>query len=281
MKKLINLIKRIIYYYNVKQIPLASAGLCYYMMMTVFPLIICLYTLLGKNYEQILRILDFAEDFMSPDAMDTIRSFFNYVASNHSMAMAVAALIVLVTSASAGVRSMQATIGRMQGGARYKGITGFLFSIAFSVVFLAALWFAILVMFSSQELLRLSSRWLPFLDISENWHEIKYFLLAFIMFLLLWGIYRISRKHGTRYPTWPGAVLATLGIVGMSLVFSAFIAVSARYSLVYGSLASVILLMYWFYLICQVIYIGAAMNVSLRDLRKRKGGEMEKAYYEN
>ena len=191
------------------------------------------------------------------------------------MAMAVAGLTVMLTSASAAVRSMQVTIGRMQGGLRYTGITGFLFSVLYSVVFLAATWFAILVMFSSRKILNLIRQWLPLIEVDAgwvdvNWHEIKYLLLALIMFLLLWGIYRFARKKGVRYYTWPGAIFATFGIVGMSLIFSGFIAVSARYSLVYGSLASVILLMYWIYLICQVIYIGAAFNVSLRDLRRAR-----------
>ena len=281
MKKLIYLIKRVIHYYNVKQIPLASAALCYYMMMTVFPLIICLYTLLGQNYDQALRILEFAEDFLSSDTLDTIRSFLAYVEDNHSLAMAIAGLTVMITSASAAVRSMLVTIGRMQGGLRYTGITGFVFSVLYSVVFLAATWFAIIVMFSSRNILNLIRRWLPIVEVDVNWHEVKYWMLAIIMFLILWGMYRFSREKGNRYFTWPGAIFATFGIVGMSLIFSGFIAVSARYSLVYGSLASVILLMYWIYLICQVIYIGAAINVSLRDLRKMSARQRERKENEN
>ena len=49
----------------------------------------------------------------------------------------------------------------------------------------------------------------------------------------------------------------------MTLVFSNFIGVSTRYPLVYGSLASVILLMFWLFLICQIIYLGAALNIVL------------------
>ena len=281
VKKLIYLIKRVIHYYNVKQIPLASAALCYYMMMTVFPLIICLYTLLGQNYDQALRILEFAEDFLSSDTLDTVRSFLAYVEDNHSLAMAIAGLTVMITSASAAVRSMLVTIGRMQGGLRYTGITGFVFSVLYSVVFLAATWFAIIVMFSSRNILNLIRRWLPIVEVDVNWHEVKYWMLAIIMFLILWGMYRFSREKGNRYFTWPGAIFATFGIVGMSLIFSGFIAVSARYSLVYGSLASVILLMYWIYLICQVIYIGAAINVSLRDLRKMSARQRERKENEN
>ena len=38
------------------------------------------------------------------------------------------------------------------------------------------------------------------------------------------------------------------------------------YNLVYGSMASVILLMYWMYLECQNIYLGAAFNLAISDL---------------
>ena len=267
-KRFFALIGQIFHYYNDKQIPLASAALCYYMTMTAFPLIICLYTLLGNNYARAVSILTFAEGVLSADAVQTIRSFLAYVEKNHSMGMFVAGITVLLTSASAGVRSMEVTIGRMQGGQRYPGIGGLLFSLVFAIVFLAATWFAILAMFTSRDLLNIVNQKLPFIDISGSWLWIKYLLLGGIMFLILWGIYRVSRMRSNRYPTWPGAILATLGIVGMSLLFSMFIAASTRYSLVYGSLASIILLMIWMFFSCQVIYIGAAFNISLRDLKQ-------------
>ena len=59
----------------------------------------------------------------------------------------------------------------------------------------------------------------------------------------------------------------------MSGIFSAFIAVSTRYPLVYGSLASIILLMFWLFLCCQIIYTGAALNDAIfqeRQMRENK-----------
>ena len=270
MNQTLKALKQMFRYYNDKQIPLASAALCYYMMMTVFPLIICLYTLLGKNYDRAVSVLRFAEGFLSHDTIQDIDAFLAYVARNHSSAMFYAGITVLLTSASAGIRSMQVTIGRMQGGQRYPGLGGFLFSLVFSVVFLAAIWFAIMVMFTSRDLLSLLNEKLPFVDISGGWGWMKYLLLAGILFLILWGIYRISRKKELCYSTWPGAIFATLGTVGMSRLFSVIISASARYSLVYGSLASVILLMLWMFFSCQIIYIGAAFNLSLRYLKKRE-----------
>ena len=163
---------------------------------------------------------------------------------------------------------MHVTIGRMQGGQRFGGIPEFILSMFFSVVFLAAMWFAIIVVFTSRDLIAMLNEVLPFIDISGSWQTIKYLLLAGIMFLIIWGIYITSRNRGDHYVTWPGAVLGTVGLVVMTQIFSGFIAVSAKYSLVYGSMASVILLMLWMYFSCQVIYIGAAFNIALRDRRR-------------
>lgn len=270
MKKLFDLIRRIVELYTNKQIPLASAALCYYMTMTFFPLIICLYTLLGHNYEQATAILNFGEQFLSPGTLKTVRSFLTYVENNHSTGMLYAGALLMLTSASAAVRSMQVTIGRMQGGRRFIGVIGILFSLVFSVVFLVAIYFAILVIFTGREMLARLNALIPFLDIGVSWTWIRYLLLSGLMFLIFWGIYRVSRAKGAAYSTWAGALLSTVGSVVMSMIFSRFIAVSSRYSVVYGSLASVILLMYWLFLFCQILYIGAAFNLALHEVRKEK-----------
>ena len=267
MKRIYSILKRIVYYYNAKQIPVASAALSYYMIMTFFPLIICLYTLLGNSYSRALSIMNFAENVLSADMVRTIRLFLNYVARNHSPAMFVAGIMILLTTASAAVRSVEATLGRMQGGQRYAGLKGILISLVYAVVFLITIWFAILVMFTSRDLLRIINEKIPFLDISAGWQGIKYLLLGGMLFLLLWGMFAFSQKERGSYLTWPGALVGALAMLGVSFVFSVFIAASARYSLVYGSLASVILLMLWMFFSSQAMYIGAAFNLALRDLR--------------
>lgn len=236
------------------------------MTMTFFPLIICLYSLLGKNYLQVMEALKFVSQFISADTTSMLRSFLGHVARDGSNAMFVAGLTVLLTSASAGVRSMQSTIGELQGGVRYQGLAGFLFSLVFSAVFVAAIYFSILVLFTGRDFIEKLNGWLPFIDIGGSWQWIRFLLLAGTIFVIDWAVYAVSKRRTDRYRSFPGAVLTTVGMVIMSSVFSAFIAVSTRYSLVYGSIASLILLMFWLYLCCQIIYLGAALNIAVRDV---------------
>ncbi len=251
--------------YSRSRIPRSSAALSYYLTMTFFPLIICLYTLLGSNYSRAVELLDLAENFLTGNTVRVVEDFLDYVASSNSPAMLVAGLAVLVTSSSAAVRTLQSTIGEMQGGQRFEGIMYFMFSIIFSLLFLAAMYFAVLVMLTGQEILELLNGILFFIDISGSWSWLRFLLLAAILFFIFWGVYRVSQRRQDHYKTYPGAMLATGATVVMSFVFSVFIGASAKYPLVYGSLASLILLMFWLHLCCQIIYIGAAFNIILRD----------------
>ena len=253
LKKTTRVLREIAGLYSEKQIPRAAAALSYYLTMTVFPLVICLYTLLGNNYVRAFQVLDFVEQFLSAETTRLIKTFLDYVARNHSSAMLIAGLTVLVTSASAGIRSLQGTIGEIQGGRRFQGLMDYAFSLMLSLVFLAAMYFAIVVTLTGRTFLEYINGLLPFVDISGSWHWVRFLLLGGIEYVIFCGLYQSARRKAGEYPCYPGALLATVGVVLMSSLFSVFIAVSARYPLVYGSLASLILLMYWLFLCCQVI----------------------------
>ena len=138
------------------------------------------------------------------------------------------------------------------------------------------MYFAILVMFTGRSFLDLLSGYLPFVDVGASWQWLRFILLALIEFAIFWGVYEASKRRSDAYSVIPGAIFSTAAMVGMSFVFSVFIAASARYPLVYGSLASLILLMFWLYLSCQIIFWGAALNVALRNDRLHRGGRETK-----
>ncbi len=265
LDKTVRFIKNFIRIYSDNQLPIASAALSYYFTMTFFPLIICLYTMLGNSYERAMRILQFIRGFVSDETMSLIEDFMSYVAANNSPAMMVAGLAVLVTSASAASRSIQTTIGRMQGGVKFKAVMYFVFSVIFSLVLLAAIYFAMLVMLTGRQFIKAVNELLPFIDISRSWNWMRFIVLAGIFFVLIWGVYEAAKRNIDDYSTFPGTLVTTVVLVVFSLVFSEFIGHSARYPLVYGSLASLILLMLWLYSCCVVIYSGAAINIALRD----------------
>lgn len=260
--------------YLQRQIPRSSAAMAYYLTMSLFPLIICLYALLGRSYQQMTRILELADHVLQPSTTQYLKSFLLYVANNPSKTMVVAAILLLLSSASAAVRVLRQGLWEIRGQSdeTAAGLRSWLFSFLFSVGFVAAMYFGILVMLTGQSFLELLERLVPWLHISRAWTWMRFLVLGGLVFLMLWSVYAVSglRLHQHR-PSAPGALAATGGIVLMSWIFSAFIAVSARYPLVYGSLASIILLMFWLFLCCQIIYMGEAMNEAIYRERLEPG----------
>ena len=55
----------------------------------------------------------------------------------------------------------------------------------------------------------------------------------------------------------------------MSILFSWLFGRSAKYSLVYGSLASVVILMFWFNMFSTLILLGYAFNRAMEESRAK------------
>ena len=256
--------------FNTHQLTTSAAGLSYYITMTFFPLLICLYTLLGNNYDQAVRVIEFLQPLVPERSYSAITGYMEYVSENYSITMMVLALSVILFTASAGVRSLETTIGRMQGRQRYEGVFFFFFSVVLSLAFLFTVYFGIVVMFTGESMLSHVSIALPYLQIDDVWVNMRYpllFVLAFILHIL---VYVVCRSREQRYSVVPGALTATLLMVGVSALFSLFINASIKYPLLYSSLASLILIMFWLYCCCLVVYIGAAINIALWKSRQEK-----------
>jgi membrane protein len=93
-----------------------------------------------------------------------------------------------------------------------------------------------------------------------------------MMFTVIYGLYILSAPKATRKrDRLPGALLAASALVGVSAVFSRMISESAKYAMVYGSLASVIILMTWIYMCCVIIVTGNVFNISLIRAKEKNG----------
>ena len=263
------LIKDILRLYVSRNIPRASAALSYFLTMTFFPLIICLYALFGQNLATMVRVFNYIEHFLTPEAAEIIREYLIHVGKTGGSAILVAAVTFLITTASAAVRVLQSTIGELQGGHRFRAWGDFLISFLLAFALLFSIYFSIAVMLTGHEVLVMIKNTLSITIVPAAWGRIRFGLLGSLALVILWGTFSVTRRRNDRYPTLPGAALATIAIVVMTSLFSMFISASTRYSLVYGSLTSLILLMFWLYLVCQIIFVGAALNVALRDRRAR------------
>lgn len=255
--------------FSENRITQASAALSYYLTMTFFPLLIITYSFLGESYARTEQLLELAEWLLSEEVIAFIRDFFLYVDSGDRSIMLPVGLSVLLAYASSGLRCVQSTIGSIQGGTEHKGLGAFLFSFVYCLALLALVYFAVILMLSGPELIERIIGLFPNSTKIAELIPIPYIFLTLILFLFLLGLYHVPKRRQDKYRVLPGATVSSIAVLLMSPMFSFVINRSIKYSLVYGAIASVILLMLWIYMCCVLIYSGAILNVTLYAMKNK------------
>ncbi|MFO7606052.1 MAG: YihY/virulence factor BrkB family protein, partial [Desulfurivibrionaceae bacterium] len=99
----------------------------------------------------------------------------------------------------------------------------------------------------------------------------RWLLLAFMILISVSLVYRFAparRNPRWRWVSW-GAIFAVLLWIAGSWAFSYYVANFGNYNEMYGSLASVVILMLWFMLSSFVILLGAEINAEMEGQTRK------------
>jgi len=252
-----------------KHVARSAAALSYYLTISVFPFLICVSAILGSLHVYESDVFVLLEDIMPAQAFSTITDFFRYVSGNRSELMFIIGLSAMLTSSSAAFRSFIGIMGDIQWKVRFTGVWRLIFSLVLSVAFLAAVYISGLVLLSGGWLMQILEVYFGLGEILTLWTWVRFVILFLLLFGVIYGMYMISApKETKRTHRLPGAFAASVILVVASIIYSRMISVSLRYALLYGSLASFIILMIWLYTCSIIIIMGNVFNISLQKLRK-------------
>lgn len=96
--------------------------------------------------------------------------------------------------------------------------------------------------------------------VSDIFHASK-FGIYFVLFLVVLLMYRFVPGHKRSIlKQIPGAVIATIGWIIISSIFSVYLDTFKGFSVMYGSLTTIVLAMMWVYFCMYIILIGAEIN---------------------
>lgn len=97
--------------------------------------------------------------------------------------------------------------------------------------------------------------------------QLTFVFIAFIVFLLLYKFlpgYKITLKSQI-----PGAIFASVALIIISFVFSKYLDIFKGFSITYGSLTVLMLIMMWTYTCFYVTFLGAEINKFLSKTNVR------------
>lgn len=247
----------------------SGAALSYYLTFSLFPTLICIYALLSRFMPAPQDVVFYLQDLLPANTVETLIQYLEYVGDHTSVTMITAAIILMVTSSSAVFRGLHSAIAEIQGKARFHGLLFMLGSLLFGLLFLVAIYFGGIVLVTGRWFLQLVDRNLPHISIGEAWNWVRFLLLFAVLLLILYNLYRLMAPKDSDETVLPGALLAAAVLVAVSILMSFFIGMFSRYPLVYGSLASIVILMLWLDVCSIIIIMGAAWNVVHRRWLER------------
>jgi membrane protein len=259
--KAVRYFRKCVSLYLEKQISRAAAGLSYFLLLTVFPLIICVNAFLGILHLDSAQIVTYIGGILPEVSVEMIQIYLSYISVHQSGTLLFAGVIMVFTTASAAFRTMMRIMADVYGEAPIRGLRGFLVSILFPLGLLVTIYLSIGVIVTGDWLLGWLSQHFGVQRIFDIWRNLRFLLLFLVFFLFILIISHLAVPKGTPHvPLLIGSAVSSCALVAASILFSWFISMSTRYSLVYGSLVSIVVMMVWLYLCGNILLAGNILS---------------------
>jgi len=243
----------------------SAAQLAYFLILSVFPLLICVNAFIGLLELDISAILQAAADFLPYDSLEILEEYITYITTNQSHALLWAGVAMTLFSAASAFRALVQIMEEIYDckGAQ-GGIRQFISSLLFSILFLATIYLSLAVLLTGGWLFQHIEQMVPVgtVALPWAWQWLRFIILFCLVLVFVLLAYRLAAPHGTsaQPPILLGGLISALALVVFSGLFSWFIGLSSRYSLIYGSLASIIILLVWLYLCGNILIFGCIIN---------------------
>ena len=257
----------------------SAAALSYFLVLTLFPLLLCVNYFIGLFHLDLEQLLASLDQLLPPGALGIMGDYLGYVSQSQSPALLLAGLSTILLSASAGLRTLFLAMDEVYQTARPHVFRRLVLSVALSALFLLTIYLSVVVIFTGDWFFGLLRRHLPQriaeiipLDVLYAlWRWLRYLLLFCFVLLLVLIVYRAGAPRAvSNRSVLLSALLAAAAIVAASGLFSWFIGMSSRYALVYGSLASLIILLVWLYFCGNLLLLGVAVSRVWTGRRPKK-----------
>ena len=254
-----------------------SAALAFYLLFTIFPLLIFLSALLGLLNLNVEAIGFALLDFLPKEVVELITAYLSYVSENPSPRLMVFGLFFSVyfpmRSANSLMRSVRTAyhLGPPRGSLRHM-----LKALFYTVVLIISIALTLTLMTVGDRLLSyavLHFRLPSF--VAETWVRLRFPVVAVAGYFVLFLLYALAQDQIRPWrDIWPGTLAALGGWMGISLLYSLYVDRIAHYSALYGSIGAVIVVMIWLYLSAVMLIMGAEFNGTLISLRRDGEGEV-------
>ncbi|WP_163971008.1 YihY/virulence factor BrkB family protein [Oceanobacillus halotolerans] len=250
-----------------------GAQLAYFFLLSLFPFLLFVMTLIGYLPIEEDYLMDFIETYAPTEIMDLIQSNIHQLVNDQNTGLLSIGIIGTLWPASNAINAIIRALNKAYNVKENRSfIVARLIAIVLTIVMVVVICIALLLpVFGRMIGIYLFS----FVGLSDDflqaWEMLRWIIFSVISFIALVALYRLAPNKRIRIKNvLGGAIFATLSWQLISFAFSFYINTIGNYSATYGSLGAVIILMIWFYIFAIIIIIGGIINAMTRERKTQK-----------
>lgn len=250
-----------------------SAALTYYLLFAMFPLLIFLSNLVGFFAVDIEGFLRQLGTIIPAEVLDLLIQYLRYVSRISSRTLMTFSLIFSIWFPMRAANALLLSVRKAYGMGRPTQFLRhqakvFLYTICLILTILLSL----VLVTVGRSVLNLCADCFHFSAILtdgfiELWSTLRFVFLGCIVFLALAVLYGLAQETRSVHYVWPGVLFSLTAWMILSLLFSLYVENAANYSVIYGSIGAIIVLLLWLYLSATMMIMGAEFNSVLMEMK--------------
>jgi membrane protein len=248
------------------QVPLLSAGVAFYALLSIFPAAIAGISIYGlvADPKTVRDQIEQLTQLLSPSTADLVGEQIKQVTGAAGGALGLATVIGILTalwSASSGMKALITGVNLAYDETetrKFAKLRGLALLLTLGAMVLLGVALFLIVGFPA-----LTNSWPTPLAWTAG--AVRWILLAVLLIVALAVLYRFAPNRDEPKWTWAswGSAIATVLWVLASVGFSIYANTFGNYNKTYGALAGVIILMFWLFLTSFVVLVGAELNTEM------------------
>ncbi len=269
MKCFVFFIKELATRYFKDEVGDSAAAMTYYLIFSFFPIVIMGSTILGYANISPDVVYEIFKDILPNDIIEIVNEYLIYVTLYKSKNILMVSIFFTVYFPMRAMYKTVNEINNVYGQENKRNIfVKFIIVLAFTLFFVVISFVSSVMFVLGRGMLSAASEYFEISDRFINfWVAARFFMITMILFVTMTLLYWGAPERKVRLSeAVPGAAAAVLGFITASSLFSYYVENLGNYSVVFGSIGAVIVLILWIYIISTIIIIGAEINCVLKNM---------------
>ena len=261
-------LKRLSGYLSRKQVPLYAANASFFLILSVFPLLVLLLSLIRYTGLQVETFTDLISGVVPGALMPTVNRLILSAYVNSTGTVLSLSAVAALWSASRGMYSFVMGLNAIYDVREDRGyVRTRLISVGYTFAFLLVLQLTLVLHVFGGDLLRFVEN-LPIPAILLSILDLRVFLLLILQTVLFCTMFMVlpNERNGFKESI-PGALLASIGWQVFTNLYSIYSQRSSAYANIYGSVYVAALGMLWLYFCICIVFYGGVLNRILQKMK--------------